>query len=80
MFLGFQTDYYDQREVNWLRFSPSCGVELFFPIHGEFRGNKFNGYGIGVQAAITRYWDFLPGQSMKGPYLGSLGLKLNFQL
>ena len=78
LFLRFQTDYYDQRDVSWLRFEPSLGFELFFDIKNKPINSNFNCFGLAVQFAISKNWDVLSNRTIKGAYVGCIGTKFNF--
>jgi hypothetical protein len=78
LFIRFQTDYYDQRDVSWLRFAPSGGLELFFDIKNKPSNSNFNCYGMALQFAISRNWDVLNNRTIKSAYLGYIGTKFNF--
>ena len=75
-FLGTQTDYFDKRDVSWLRFAVRSGLELV--VRNDTSTKKsIDRSGFCLQIGITKHWDFLANSKKSGEYFGFVGAKIN---
>ncbi len=80
-FVGFQSDYFNSREISWFRFSPSIGVEVFYKLTNTYyKSGRFDGYGISIQFGITKNWDILKRKTEISTIGGFVNTKVHFPL